>query len=59
MVTVPDPDPNPDLTFLTRKSIYFLHILTGLNGIYLPIQFTEWLLVEVALLLIGLTKTRF
>ncbi len=26
------------------------------NGIYLPLQLTDWLLVEVALLLIGLTK---
>jgi hypothetical protein len=25
-------------------------------GIYLPAQLTDWLLVEVALLLIGLTK---
>jgi hypothetical protein len=29
---------------------------SGLNGIYLPMQFTDWLLVEAALLLIGLTK---
>jgi hypothetical protein len=28
----------------------------GLNAIYLPMQFTDWLLVEVALLLIGLTR---
>jgi hypothetical protein len=27
-----------------------------LNGIYLRIQLTDWLFVEVALLLIGLTK---
>jgi hypothetical protein len=27
-----------------------------LDGIYLPMQLTNWLLVEVALLLIGLTK---
>jgi hypothetical protein len=26
------------------------------NGIYLPMQLTDWPLVEVALLLIGLTK---
>jgi hypothetical protein len=29
---------------------------TGLNGIYLPLQFTEALFVEVVLLLIGLPK---
>ncbi len=28
---------------------------SGLNGIYFPRQLTDWLLVEVALLLIGLT----
>jgi hypothetical protein len=28
----------------------------GLNGIYLPMQLTDWLLVEVALLLIGRSK---
>ncbi len=28
----------------------------NLNGIYLPMQLTDWLLVEVALLLIGLTR---
>jgi hypothetical protein len=28
---------------------------TGLDGIYLPIQLTDWTLVDVALLLIGLT----
>jgi hypothetical protein len=27
-----------------------------LNGIYLPVQLTNWLIVEVVLLLIGLTK---
>jgi hypothetical protein len=27
-----------------------------LNGIYLTMQLADWLLVEVALLLIGLTK---
>jgi hypothetical protein len=30
--------------------------VTGLNGIYLPMQLTDWLLVEAALLLIGLTQ---
>ncbi len=29
---------------------------SSLNGIYFPMQLTDWLLVEVALLLIGLTK---
>jgi hypothetical protein len=28
-----------------------------LDGIYLPMQLTDWLLIEVALLLIGLTQT--
>jgi hypothetical protein len=32
---------------------------TGLDGIYLPMQLPDWLLVEVALLLIGLTKISF
>jgi hypothetical protein len=32
---------------------------TGLDGIYLPMQLAGWLLVEVALLLIGLTKISF
>jgi hypothetical protein len=31
----------------------------GLDEIYLPVQLTDWLLVEVALLLIGLTKISF
>ncbi len=31
----------------------------GLNGIYNPMQLTDWLLVEVALLLIGLTQISF
>jgi hypothetical protein len=31
----------------------------SLNEIYHPIQLTNWLLVEVALLLIGLTKISF
>jgi hypothetical protein len=35
------------------KSSFKLH---GLNGIYLPMQITDWLLVEVGLLLIGFTK---
>jgi hypothetical protein len=30
--------------------------LSGLNGIYLSMQLTDWLLVEVTLLLIGLTQ---
>jgi hypothetical protein len=30
-----------------------------LDGIYLPMQLTDWLLVEVALLLIGLTQISF
>jgi hypothetical protein len=29
---------------------------SGLNGFYLPLQLIDWLLVEVALLLIGLTQ---
>jgi hypothetical protein len=29
---------------------------TGLNGMCLPIELTDWLLVDVAFLLIGLTK---
>jgi hypothetical protein len=29
---------------------------TGLDEIYLPMQLIDWLLVEVALLLIGLTQ---
>jgi hypothetical protein len=28
---------------------------TGLNGIYLPMQLSDWLLAEVAVLFIGLT----
>jgi hypothetical protein len=31
-------------------------VKTSLNGIYLPMLLTDWLLVEMALLLIGLTK---
>jgi hypothetical protein len=31
----------------------------GLDGIYLPMQLTDWPLVEVALLLIGLTHISF
>jgi hypothetical protein len=31
----------------------------SLNEIYHPMQLTNWLLVEVALLLIGLTKMSF
>jgi hypothetical protein len=29
-------------------------LLRGLNGIYLPMQLTDWLLVQLALLIIGL-----
>jgi hypothetical protein len=32
---------------------------SGSNGIYLPMQLTDWLLVEVALLLVGLSKISF
>ncbi len=32
---------------------------TGLDGIYLAMQLTDWLLVEVALPLIGLTQISF
>jgi hypothetical protein len=34
-------------------------LVTGLDGIYLPKQFTDWPLVEVALVLIGLTHISF
>jgi hypothetical protein len=33
--------------------------LTGLDGIYLPMQLTDWLFVTVALLLIGLIQIYF
>jgi hypothetical protein len=36
-----------------------MNLATGLDGIYLPMQLTDWLLVEVALLLIGLTYVTF
>jgi hypothetical protein len=29
---------------------------SGLKGLYLPMQLTDWLLLEVALLLLGLTQ---
>jgi hypothetical protein len=29
---------------------------SGLKGIYLPMQLTDWLLLKVALLLLGLTQ---
>jgi hypothetical protein len=32
-----------------------MNLATGLDGIYLPMQLTDWPLVEVAPLLIGLT----
>jgi hypothetical protein len=38
------------LLLLEDKKLFY----TGLNGIYLPMQLTDWLLAEVALL--GLTK---
>jgi hypothetical protein len=38
--------------FLEDKKMF----KSGLNGIYLPMQHTDWLHVEVARLLIGLTK---
>jgi hypothetical protein len=34
-------------------------VLTGLDGIYLPLQFADWPLFEVALLLIGLIQISF
>jgi hypothetical protein len=36
---------------------YYWRVKSGLNFIYLTVKLTDWLLVEVALLLIGLTKT--
>jgi hypothetical protein len=35
---------------------YRWSVKSGFNGIYLPLQLTDWLLVEVALLLIGQTQ---
>jgi hypothetical protein len=43
--------------FLKQRDINSYY--TGLDGIYLQIQITDWLLVEVALLLIGLTHISF
>jgi hypothetical protein len=41
----------------TEKGLYYRWVVkSGLNGIYLPVHHTVWLLVEVALLLIGLTQ---
>jgi hypothetical protein len=35
---------------------YRWSVKSGLNGIYFPMQLTDWLLVKVALLLIGQTQ---
>jgi hypothetical protein len=43
-----------DIPLLLGGKKYFKLVL---NGIYLPMRLPDWLLVEVALLLIGLTKT--
>jgi hypothetical protein len=43
-----------------RHSIPFLlEDKTGLDGIYLPLQFADWPLFEVALLLIGLIQISY
>jgi hypothetical protein len=37
----------------------FKNSSSGLDGIYLPLQLTDWSLVEVALMLIGLAQISF
>jgi hypothetical protein len=47
-------------TTRTPPSLSFYNTFkTGLDGIYLPMQLTDWLLVVEALLLIGLTQISF
>ncbi len=38
---------------------FLLEDKTGLDGIYLPLQFADWPLVDVVLLIIGLTQISF